>query len=80
MPDVLKVGDVVIWRGGWGRDAPLKATVTHLEVTERPGEKYGHEVTEVLWTTVSEDRVVVDLDNGHFAYGHQINHTGERHA
>ena len=78
MPGVLKIGDPVMWRGSWGSDAPMEATVTHLEVTERPGEKYGHEVTEVLWTTVSEGRVVVDLDNGHFAYGHQIEKGGEK--
>ena len=78
MPGVLKIGDPVMWRGSWGSDAPMEATVTLLEVTERPGEKYGHEVTEVLWTTVSENRVVVDLDNGHFAYGHQIEKGGEK--
>ena len=72
MSEILKIGDPVIWRGSWGSDAPMEATVTHLEVTEQPREKYGREVPEVLWTTVRANHVVVSLDNGHWAYGSQI--------
>ena len=72
MSKILKVGDPVIWRGSWGSDAPVKATVTHLEVTEQPREKYGIEVNAGFWDAVGENRVVVSLDNGHWAYGSQI--------
>jgi hypothetical protein len=70
--DILKVGDTVMWRGGWGRDPVQEAVVTEIEITERPREKYGTDASEVQWVTVKEDRVVVGLDNGHWAYGYQI--------
>lgn len=30
----LKVGDQVMWRGGFGRDAPQVATIAGMEVTD----------------------------------------------
>ena len=72
--DTLRVGDTVLWRGGWGRDAPQWATVTHLEVCVEPGDKYGVPVDQVPWVEV--DRVIVDLDNRHWAYGSQIEPLG----
>lgn len=68
----LKVGDTVMWKGGWGRSIARKAVVTQMEITERPREKYGADVSEAQWVTVREDRVIVTLDNGHWAYGYQI--------
>ena len=68
----VKIGDKVIWRGGWGSDAPQEATVTGMEITEQPRSKYGEEATEAPWFLVEENRVIFDLDNGHWAYGEQI--------
>ncbi len=65
----LKVGDQVMWRGGFGGDAPLKAKVTGIELC-KAGEKYGESVDQVFWK--NKDRIVVDLDNDHWARGHQI--------
>ena len=70
--ETLKIGDTVIWRDGWGQDPPQEAVVVCIEITERPREKDGHEVEEVHWTTVRENRVVVSLENGKWAYGEQI--------
>ena len=65
----LKVGDEVMWRGGFGSDAPRKAKVVGIELC-RAGEKYGEPRESVDWS--KKDRIVVDLDNGHWAKGHQI--------
>lgn len=66
----LKVGDTVLWRGGFGSDAPKKAVVEGIEITN--GGKYGDPVDEVDWTKVYDRNVTVDLDNGHWAYASQI--------
>lgn len=66
----LKIGDEVYWRGGFGRDAKKKARVESIEVTN--GGKYGDDVNEVDWSKVRGRNVVVDLDNGHWAYAEQI--------
>ena len=69
MNKTLKVGDEVMWRGGFGSDAPKRAKVENIELCA-PGEKYGEHREEVEWS--KRDRIVVDLDNGHWAKGHQI--------
>lgn len=66
----IKVGDSVIWRGGWGRDVPKEATITAIELCENEGDKYGMEVQEAY--AKDKDRCCFTLDNGHWAYGHQI--------
>ena len=66
----LEVGDTVIWRGGWGKDAPIEALVTSIDKV-KPGEKYGDDVKSLPWSQV-ETRAVVALDNGHWAYGYQL--------
>lgn len=70
----LCIGDKVMWCGGFGRHAPQEAVVKHIEITN-PGEKYGQEVDCVRWSVVKADCVVVDLDNGHWAYGSQLEPT-----
>ena len=70
MSNTLKIGDQVSWRGGFGSDNALIATVIGIEVTN--GEKYGDDVEEVLWEEVYDRNVVVDLDNSHWAYAEQI--------
>lgn len=66
----LKVGDEVLWRGGFGMDAPRKAKVEGIEITR--GDKYGDPVDEVEWSEVYGRNVTVDLDNDHWAYAEQI--------
>lgn len=72
---VLRVGDEVIWRGGWGRNAPTRATVTHIEILDGTSAKHGLDTDEVAWE--ASDNFVVDLDNGHWAYGSQLTPTTE---
>ena len=37
---ILKVGDTVLWRGGFGENPPMKAVVTEINKDCR-GDKYG---------------------------------------
>jgi hypothetical protein len=69
-PDTLKVGDTVLWRGGWGHQTVLPARVEYLDRVE-PGEKYGDAVPSMPWSEVPVCAVVT-LDNGHWAYGSQL--------
>lgn len=66
----LKIGDRVMWRGGFGMDAPKPATVEEIEITR--GGKYGDPVNEVEWNQVFDRNITVTLDNGHWAYASQI--------
>ena len=63
--DKLKVGDEVIWRGSWGKDLPKVVKVTCIEVNDI-------NVSSIEWVNSGNRSVVVDLDNGHWAYGFQI--------
>ena len=69
---MIKIGDNVNWRGGFGNDLPLSAKVTGMSITEHPREKYGEPVIEVAKDLVRHNRVVFELDNGHWCYSDQI--------
>ena len=69
---LLKIGDTVNWRGGWGSEPPEPAKILRMEITQYPREKYGNDATEVSWELVKANRVCFDLDNGHWAYSDQI--------
>ncbi|CAB4147328.1 hypothetical protein UFOVP1017_23 [uncultured Caudovirales phage] len=68
--NLIRIGDTVLCRGGWGSEAPQPVTITHLELCVQPGDKYGVPVAELPWA--EKGRAVVDLDNGHWAYGAHI--------
>lgn len=68
---MLNVGDTVRWSGCWGSDESQPAVVNHIEV-ETHGGKDGREVQSVSWDLVTRENCIVDLDNGHWAYGNQI--------
>jgi hypothetical protein len=70
MKTTLHIGDTVLWRGGFGNHAPVPAKVKGIERVS-PGEKYGDDVQSLPWIEVPT-RAVVDLDNGHWAYGAQL--------
>jgi hypothetical protein len=70
MSDVLKIGDTVLWRGGFGSEPAELAVVEGIEITN--GGKYGDSVSEVPWSEVYDRNVTVDLENGHWAYAEQI--------
>lgn len=68
----LKIGDTVSWRGCFGSDPAKDAEVKEIIITEQPRTKYGKNVDSVDWELVKENRVLVDLTNGFWAYGEQI--------
>ena len=70
MKDTLKIGDTVLWRGGFGSEPAKLATIEEIEITG--GYKYGEQVDEVPWSEVYGRNVTVDLENGHWAYAEQI--------
>ena len=70
--DKLKVGDKVNWRGAWGSEPSKVATVTGMQKCPN-GSKYGKDINSADWNVVKSGRtIVVDLDNGHWAYGSQL--------
>lgn len=68
----LRVGHPVIWRGSWGTDAPRVVLVTDIEQVREIGDKYGVAVESLPWSTVRAGFAVVSLENGHWAYGYQL--------
>jgi len=68
----LKVGDRVMWRGGFGRLPAEEATIEDMQVTGRPREKYGEPAERVSVALVRSNRVVFGLTNGHWCYSDQI--------
>jgi len=78
---VLSVGDVVLWNGAWGTQAGQRAVVTGITVGGKRGTDERRSVPwdralvgccpETHLECVGRD-VVVNLDNGHWAYGSQI--------
>lgn len=69
----IKIGDRVLWRGAWGKDAPRIATVLDMELCEQPRMKYGIPTNEIFYR--DKDRTVFTLNNGSWAYGFQIEPT-----
>lgn len=72
MKDTLNIGDTVSWRGAWGTEPAEEAKVSDMWITKNPREKYGKQVQDASWDMVKQNRVVVDLENGHWAYGEQL--------
>ena len=66
---MLKINDTVNWRGAWGHDAPKHVKVIEIEINCI--NKSGTPVDEVKWDDLDE-RTIVGLDNGHWAYGDQL--------
>ena len=68
--NTIKVGMKVVYRGSWGVGARTKSKIIGMELCEGIHEKYGEEVDEV---SVNDwERVVLDLADGHWAYGYQL--------
>lgn len=73
---MLKIGDKVAWRHGWGSGPLSSAVVESIDVTDYPREKYGDSRKQAGWDLVKANRVVVSLDTGNWAYGSQISPLG----
>jgi hypothetical protein len=71
MKPLLKVGDTVMWRHGWGSYAPQKAVIQTITLVENSLLE-GTDVPAVQWDSIENRDVVVTLENRHWAYGYQI--------
>jgi hypothetical protein len=69
--DVLKVGDEVMHRDGFGTDPPRKAKVLQLERTFAGNPEDTEIVQEMSWEELAVRGLVI-LNNGKWAYGSQI--------
>ena len=72
MENILKIGDKILYRPSFGWGTPVEVVVKGLEITDYPREKYGETVKAVDIATVKANRVLMTLDNGHWAYGEQF--------
>jgi len=63
MKNTIQVGDLISTRHGTSK-------IKKIELCEKPGEKYGIPVKRVFTNLL--DRVIIDLENGHWTYGDQI--------
>lgn len=68
----LRIGQTVIWRGAWGTAEPVEAVVRYIQKNESNGSKSGRSVGSIPWSEVTERNVIVDLENGFWAWGSQI--------
>jgi hypothetical protein len=66
----ITIGTKVIYRPAWGREPQKTAIVEGIEHCQRKGDKYGDSVSEISWR--DKDYGVYILNDGHWAYGHQI--------
>ena len=66
----IKVGSRVMWRGSWGSDPAVETTVERIEKTTEPHCKDGKSVKCIDFD--ERDCSVMDLANGHWCYGDQI--------
>lgn len=66
--ECLQIGDHVLVRKIDG--GIREHVITNIEITSEPGEKFGLPVRELAWTMRSI--MVVDLEDGSFAFGNDI--------
>ena len=68
----LIVGDYVNWRGAFGHDPQEEVQVTGIQVCYIADDKEGYDVKEIDWNSVVGRDIIVDLDNGRWAWAFQI--------
>lgn len=74
MKGMLRTGDEVLWRDGWGTDAEVKAKVIRIERLPRGNPEEGEVVQLISWdeVRVGARAVMVMMDTGKWGYGGQI--------
>jgi hypothetical protein len=70
MDNILRIGDTVLWRGGFGRDPAREAVVEGIELVA-VGEKYGTPTESAPWSRLTGRHAVIDFGNN-WAYAEQI--------
>lgn len=67
----IKIGDIVNWRGSWGKDHPQQVTIKSIDWLEGGTGKYGIPKDEILLP--AKNWCIFEFEeNSHWAYGDQI--------
>ena len=69
---MIKLGDTITYRGGWGDHLPTRAKVVSLDITKVQRSKYGTQVNQVSEWSVRGNWVLFGLDDGHWCYSEQV--------
>ena len=69
--NLLNIGDKVMWSGSWGSETAELAEVDSITVVE-PNTKYGDDVDWLHWNFVRGRECIINLTNGHWAWGFQV--------
>jgi hypothetical protein len=69
---MIRIGDIITYRPGFGSQAPKQAVIRGMEVTKRQREKYGEQVSQVSEELVWKNRVCFDFEDGHWCYSEQV--------
>jgi hypothetical protein len=67
--EILRVGDRILWSGGWGSKEPKEATVLRIWKSASNYPSRGNEVNQI---SLKDENFRVDLDNGNWAWSWQI--------
>ena len=62
---ILQVGDIVIWYGSFGSDAPAYATIESITHIDK-------DIKSINWSEVNTRDVIVTITNSKWAYGNQL--------
>jgi len=72
MKNIINVGDTITYQGSFGGGISKQAKVMGLTLTDEPRTKDGQECLAVFVRDVKANRVLFDLDDGHWCYSDQI--------
>jgi len=67
---IVKIGTKVRYRSAFGFGNDVEATIVDIELCDHQHQKYGEIVSEVDVDNLY--RCSITLDNGHWAYGYQV--------
>lgn len=69
---MLSIGDTVLWAGSWGTEPYERAVVGTITLCDEPNSKRGDEFDKLEWNRIKDRDVIINLDNGHWAWGFQL--------
>ncbi len=69
---MITVGSTIVYRPSFGYGMPKEAKVVGLTLTAYPRCKEGVEVPAVAKEAIQANKVLFDLDDGHWCYSEQV--------
>ena len=68
----LQVGDMIVYRPGFGMFPPRRAKVVGIELTDHRRSKHGTPVDTVAWHVVEDNRALISVDTQNWLYAEQV--------